>query len=511
MPENGISEYYRLLSSKYRDYLVFTTAEAILQWDMQTKMPPGGFDLRGEQLATMSRIDHGMIVAPEIGRLLDASLKHKDYASLSEVQRRNIYLIKRAYSENTALPTDLVAEISKHSVTCFDVWRRAKQAKDFSVFKSDLLKMLELKKRAGELLMEPKGVKTPYDAAIDSFDPKVTQDTVSRTFESLKTLLIPIISKWSAESLKIDTAALSTHVPSATQSRIAQSLAKFIGYDIDSAKARGRIDETEHPFTTGYFDDVRITTHYLENNFTSSLFSILHEGGHSIYEQCLPHDWIYQPIGAACSYGFHESQSRFVENVIGRSPEFWSYYLPVLKSIAPELAGLDYPNLVKAINVVKPSKIRIEADEATYAMHVIIRFEIERDLFSNKLSVAELPQVWNEKYMKYLGIDVKNDAEGVLQDVHWSEGYFGYFPSYAMGNIICGQLLAKMDKDLPDWRSELRNGHFEGVRGWLNSSVHAYGNMHDPLDLLKAITGEGLNPRHFANYLNSKYEKIYGL
>ncbi len=511
MPENGISERYSFLNSKYKDYSVVISAEAMLQWDMQTKMPPGGFGLRGEQLAIMSRIDHSMAVDPEIGKQLEAVLKHKDYASLSDAQRRNVYLIKRAYSENTALPADLVAETSKQSVICFDVWRRAKQAKDFSIFKSDLLKIFELKKRAGELLMEPKGVKTPYDAAIDSFDPKITQDTISQTFDSLKTLLIPIISKWSVESSKIDTSALATHVPAATQSRIANSLAKFIGYDIDSAKARGRIDETEHPFTTGYYDDVRITTRYLENNFTSSLFSILHEGGHSIYEQCLPHDWMYQPIGAACSYGFHESQSRFVENVIGRSPEFWSYYLHELRSVAPELSRLDYLNLIKSVNVVKPSKIRIEADEATYAMHIIIRFEIERDLFNNKVNVDELPQVWNEKYLKYLGIEIKNDAEGVLQDVHWSEGYFGYFPSYAMGNIICGQLLAKMDKDMPDWRSELRNGRFMAIRGWLNSNVHAYGNLHNPLDLLKIITGEGLNPRHFANYLNSKYEQVYGI
>ncbi len=511
MANNELLEGYNLLNSRYRDYAVLLTSECLLQWDMETKMPPGGVSLRGEQLAVLSRIDHKMAVDPEIGRLLDVVLRHNDYASLSELQRRNVYLIKRAYSENVALPEDLVAETSKHTVTCFDVWRRAKNAKDFSLFKANLSRMFDLKRRAALLLMEPKGVKTPYDAALDSFDPKITQATISRTFDSLKAMLSPIISRWSAESSKANIAALRAHVSAATQSSISKSLAKFIGYEIDSEKARGRIDETEHPFTTGFYDDVRITTHYTEDNFTSSLFSILHEGGHAMYEQSLPREWMFQPVGSACSFSLHESQSRFVENVIGRSPEFWSYYLPELKAIAPELAGLGYRDIVQAVNIVEPSKIRVEADEATYAMHIIIRFEIERDLFREKLRVDELPQVWNEKHSKYLGIDIKDDAEGVLQDVHWSQGYFGYFPSYAIGNIICGQLQAKLESDMPDWRNQVLKGDFMEVRGWLNRNVHSHGNLHDPIDLLRIITGEGIEPKHFADYLNSKYEIVYSI
>jgi carboxypeptidase Taq len=222
-----------------------------------------------------------------------------------------------------------------------------------------------------------------------------------------------------------------------------------------------------------------------------------------------PASRVDDPAAAACSFCLHESQSRFVENVIGRSPEFWSYYLPELKSLAPELAALDYRGAVQGVNVVKPSKIRVEADEATYAMHIIIRFEIERDLFADKLRVDELPQVWDEKYSKYLGVDIKDDAEGVLQDVHWSQGYFGYFPSYAIGNIICGQLHAKLEKECLNGE-QVRN-ELLGVREWLNRNVHSHGNLHNPLDLLRIITGEGLEPRHFASYLNSKYERVYGL
>jgi len=510
MVTNGLLERYGLLLSKYRDYAVLLSAEAMLQWDMETKMPPAGSPLRGEQLALLSRIDHKMAVDPEMGRLLDEILRHRDYPSLSDLQRRNVYLINRAYRENAALPEDLVAATSRHSVACFNVWRKAKQAKDFSLFKDDLSRMFELRMRAATLLMEPKGVKTPYDAALDSFDPKISQDTISRTFDSLRTVLTPIISRWSDESSAVSAAALGVSVPADSQSRISKSLARFIGYDIDSEKGMGRIDETEHPFTIGMYDDVRITTHYYERNFASSLFSILHEGGHAMYEQSLPREWMYQPVGTACSFCFHESQSRFVENVIGRSPEFWSYYLPELKSLAPELSGLTYRDAVRGVNLVVPSKIRIEADEATYAMHIIIRFEIERDLFAGKLRVDELPQVWNEKYLKYLGVEVKDDAEGVLQDVHWSQGNFGYFPSYAIGNIICGQLQAKLEKEVPEWSSRLLDGNFLEVRGWLNRNVHAYGNLYDPLDLLRIITGEGIEPKYFASYLNSKYERVYG-
>ena len=296
-----------------------------------------------------------------------------------------------------------------------------------------------------------------------------------------------------------------------TQQKIGELLAEFIGYDIKSAQSGGRIDETEHPFTTGYFDDVRITTHYYPNRFASSIFSILHEGGHALYEQNIQPEWMFQPVGDACSMGFHESQSRFVENIVGRSHEFWTYFLPKLKTLTGKtLSGVDLDDFVQAVNQVGPSKIRVEADEVTYGLHVIIRFNLERDMFADKIAVDELPQIWNESYSKYLGVDVKGDSEGVMQDTHWASGLYGYFPSYALGNIYSGQLLACMEKEIRGWRNQITNGEFGNVKQWLVKNVHKMGNLYSPPHLIKLIAGKELAVEPFLNYLNEKYSNVYG-
>jgi carboxypeptidase Taq len=259
---------------------------------------------------------------------------------------------------------------------------------------------------------------------------------IATVFEELRNGLVRIMNKCLDSPRQPDTSFLSRVVPVDMQRSISDELAEFIGYDVDSPSAGGRIDETEHPFTTGYYDDVRITTHYYETSLASSIFSILHEGGHAIYEQNLNSEWRYQPVGTGCSLGLHESQSRFVENIVGRSPEFWTYFYPKLRQLTGNtFSDIALEDFVKAINQVTPSKIRVEADEVTYCLHVIIRFEIEQDLIPGEISVAELPEIWNQKYKDYLGISIENDSEGVMQDTHWASGYFGYFPTYALGNV----------------------------------------------------------------------------
>ncbi|MBM5804798.1 MAG: carboxypeptidase M32 [Candidatus Verstraetearchaeota archaeon] len=511
MPESALIDDYNRLMEKDKEIIILSSVDSIIKWDMETKMPPGAFGLRSQQLALLSQIDHRMTTDPEIGALLGRVEGHQQYQELSEFQRRNVYLVRKFYDENTRLPEKLVSEMARQQAVAYEKWKKAKAAKDFSMFKPDLEKMFELKRQSAEILMEPKGVKTPYDAMIDLFEPKVTQDIIARTFDELRGGLIPIIRKCVGSAVKPDTSVLKRRVPVKAQEEISRSIARFIGYDMESEKARGRIDETEHPFTIGYYDDVRITTHYFEENFASSLFSVLHEGGHAMYDQNLKGEWMYQPVGTGCSYGFHESQSRFVENMVGRSYEFWEHYLPELKRITSNaLADVDLEGFVPAVNVVRPSKIRIEADEATYSLHVIIRFELERDLFAGKVTVGELPAVWNQKYRDYLGVEIENDSEGVLQDVHWAHGYFGYFPSYALGNIYGGQILYRMEREMPQWRESLSKGNFHEVREWLMRNVHAYGNLYDPLDLLRRVSGEGITPKHFIDYLDSKYSKIYG-
>jgi len=510
MTEPLISSYKKLLE-KTKNIVTLSSAAAILHWDMETMMPPRGIKLRSLQLAMLSRIGHKMSTDPEIGRLLEETIKHPEYSKLDSVHKRNLYLIKKHYDEQTKLPEELVVETSKQEAITIDTWKKAKASKDFLKFKPELEKLVNLKKQAAEILMEVKETATPYDALIDIFEPKMTSASISKVFKELREGLISVLRKCEQSPKQPDTSLLKRRLSIETQRKIGNLLAEFIGYDIKSIKSGGRIDETEHPFTTGYYDDVRITTHYHENRFASSIFSILHEGGHALYEQNLKSEWMFQPVGDACSMGFHESQSRFVENIVGRSREFWIYFLPKLKRLAGRiLSDVDLDNFLHAINHVTPSKIRIEADEVTYGLHVIIRFNLERDLFADKITIDELPQIWNESYSEYLGVTVEDDSEGVMQDTHWASGLYGYFPSYALGNIYSGQILASMEKDIREWKEQISKGDFRNVKQWLIKNVHSQGNLYDPSDLIKNITGKKLAVDPYLKYLHKKYSRLYG-
>jgi len=501
---------YDALMEKAKAVTILQSTEAIMNWDMETKMPPKGITLRSEQLAMLSGIEHRMSTDRQIEDLLEKIVDHPDYAALDAIRRRNMYLIRKRYDEQTKLPEKLVTETAKQRAITIETWKKAKAAKDFALYKPELIRLLDLRKQAAEILMEVKESPTPYDALIDIYEPNITSKTIASIFNRLKTGLIAIIEKCQTSKTQPDTSFLRRRVPIAIQRNISKSLASFIGYDVESEQAGGRIDETEHPFSTGYYDDVRITTHYYENKLTSSLFSVLHESGHAIYQQNLNPDWMYQPIGSDCSLGVHESQSRFVENVIGRSRDFWSYFLPKLKKATGTVfSDVDLDAFVFAINQVTPSKIRVEADEVTYCLHIIIRFEIEDALMQDKIAVTDLPEVWNQKYQDYLGVEVENDSEGVMQDTHWAGGAIGYFPTYALGNIYSGQLLVPMQRELPDWRHQIAAGDFHHVKKWLVENIHRHGNLYDPADLIKKITGEGINIQPYLNYLTKKYSTLY--
>jgi carboxypeptidase Taq len=408
---------YKKLMEKFKDLLTLQSATAIIHWDMETMMPPKAIGLRSQQLALLSRIEHRMSTDPEIGRFLEEIMRPSEYDKLDAIQKRNVYLIKKQYDEQTKLPEELVAAIAKQQAITVDVWKKAKAAKNFSMFKPELEKLVELEKKAAEILMKVKEAATPYDALIDIFEPKMTAKTITEVFNELREGLVSLLKKCETAPKQPNVSILKRKVPIDLQKKIAKALAEIVGYDTESKEAGGRIDETEHPFTTGYYDDVRITTHYYEDNFTSSMFSVLHEAGHALYEQNLKKEWMFQPIGTGCSSGFHESQSRFVENIIGRSREFWVYFLPKLKEITGTLlSDVDLDTFVHAVNQVKPSKIRVEADEVTYGLHIIIRFSMERDLFADKIMVKELPEIWNQNYNEYLGVKIENDSEGVMQD-----------------------------------------------------------------------------------------------
>ncbi len=511
MPANLQKDYKKLLE-RNRQLIVLGSAEAIVSWDMETMMPPKAVELRSEQLALLSEIHHKMSTAPATGKLLDAITKHPKYDTLNQVEKRNIHLIKKNYDEQTKLPTKLVTAIAKQQALTVNTWKKAKAAKNYALFKPELEKLLALNRQAAEILMKVKQTKTPYDALLDIYEPNMTAETTSKIFQELETGLRRLLSKIENAPNQPDTNVLHQTVPVDKQRDIAKTLMQTLGYETPlSPNAAGRLDETEHPFTTGYYDDVRITTHYHPDNFASSIFSVLHETGHALYEQGLPQQWKYQPVGSPCSMGFHESQSRLYENVIGRSKEFWTTLFPKLNELAaPSLVSLTLDQFIRAVNAVKPSKIRIEADEVTYNLHIIIRFQIEKDLFNNNLNINELPAVWNEKYQENLGVAIQNDSEGVMQDTHWASSLYGYFPTYALGNIYSGQITSKLSQDTANWQEQLANGNLEPAKQWLNNNIYSAGNLYDPAELIQKTTGTELTVKPYLQYLQEKYGRIYG-
>jgi carboxypeptidase Taq len=507
---SGFPKSYEKLLERTKQLVVLNSASAIVQWDMETKMPPKAINLRSQQLALLGVIGHRMLTDPEMGKIVSEVEKALTSNNMGAVEKRNILLVKKAYNEATKIPESLVFETEKQRTVSVGAWKKAKTVKDWKSFKPELKKMIDLRAKAAEMLMEVKDAKNPYDALIDDFEPKMKAERIRVVFDAMKNGLISILKKIDNSSVKPEVNILSRPIPIESQRLISEAAMEYVGYDTHSPDAGGRLDETEHPFTTGYYDDIRITTHYHENRWSSSLFSVLHEAGHAIYEQNLPHTWMYQPIGASSSSGIHESQSRFVENMIGRSSEFWSYFAPKLRKIVGKpLQGVNKNDLLLTANLVAPSKIRIEADEITYGLHIIIRFELERALFNGKLTIDELPNAWNQKYNDYLDVKIMDDSEGVMQDTHWASGLFGYFPSYALGNIYGGMFLKKMKRDVPDYRKNLTTGDFKPVKTWLIENIHQQGNLYDPEELVKKVTGSNLDVEPFLNYLESKYKKLY--
>ncbi|MCL2868983.1 MAG: carboxypeptidase M32, partial [Candidatus Bathyarchaeota archaeon] len=383
--ENHVKQLYSELLEKIKDIAVLGTAQGVIHWDMETVMPPNAVEQRSLQLEMLSRIGHQMSTNHIIGKLLQQIQASPEYTKLGVVERRNVYLINKNYLEQISLPEKLVADIAKQETVTVNMWKRAKARKDYSLVKGELKKLFELSRQAAEILMDVKEVKSPYDALIDQFEPQMTTQKITETFDKLQWGLRPLLDKNQEINNKgLDTKILYKPVPVEAQKQISQLITQTLGYDTVSPAANGRIDETEHPFTSGSYQDVRITTHYYVNDYTNSIFSVLHETGHALYELNVNPEWRYQPVGGTCSYGIHESQSRFYENIIGRSKEFWSGFLPKLQNKVPMLAGVKLNDFIQAVNRVERSKIRIKADEITYNLHIIIRYELERDLFGDK-------------------------------------------------------------------------------------------------------------------------------
>lgn len=477
----------------------------LLSWDNRTGAPKKGVQLRAEAIGTLSEEVFRMMTSEQMGEWLDTLAEPDVFASLDPVTQATVRYVRRNYERNRRLDPAQHREFVTLVAEAESVWEGAKHAADFARLRPYLERIVEFQKTFAQAWGY---ADHPYDALLDKYEPGLTVAQLDPLFEHLKTettaLLRAIVgtgrrSEW-PQGRRFD---------AAKQREVCLHLLKSIGYDLEM----GRLDETEHPFQISINRyDVRVTTRYVEEDLLSALFGTIHEGGHALYEQGISPDLINTPLCEGASMGIHESQSRFWENIIGRSHAFWEHHYPVLLQVFPtQLADVSLDVFHRAINEVQPSLIRIEADEVTYNLHIILRYELEKALLTGDLKVADLPAAWNEKMRELLGIVPRHDGEGVLQDVHWSGGDFGYFPSYALGNLYAAQFLEAMERVVPDWEDQLRRGQVDGILGWQREHIHRYGRMLEPAEIVVRATGRPLEAEPWLRYLKRKYGALYGV
>jgi carboxypeptidase Taq len=469
----------------------------VLSWDQQTMMPPAGWQHRGEHLATLRRISHELLTDKETGRLLDEVEGFEGSLDPDSDDAALIRVARRDYEKASRVPTDLRAEMTRAAAEARTVWVKARAASDFESFRPALERTFELRQRYVDCFGD---VEEPYDILLDDFEPETTTAEVSETFAELKAELIPLIDELRKE--EVDDSFLRGSFPPEAQERLDNEVVTLFGFRPDT----WRLDPTEHPFASGAgVDDIRITTHY-DPQTMKSFFSTMHEYGHGLYSQQLPRRLESLPIGQACSLGIHESQSRMWENLVGRTRPIWEFFYPRAQAAFPEqLGGVELDRFLAGINRVKPSLIRIKADEVTYGMHVILRFELEQDIVNGRVAVRDLPRVWNEKMQEYLGVDVPNDAEGILQDTHWASGHIGYFSTYLLGTVMSVQIWEKILEDISDLEEQVGRGEFGALRDWLGEHIHSLGRKYSPQETLRRATGSTIDPKPYLAYLRAKY------
>lgn len=481
---------------------------ALLEWDQHTKMPPQAAAYRADQITALATQVHARRTDAEFGGWIEelATATKADDAHPPTDQAATISGLKRQFDRQSKVPAKLAAALARSASEGQTAWVAARKDNDYASFKPYLQTILDLKREEAAAV----GFKDhPYDALIDEYEPGMSTEQISRVVKSLSDALVPLVAKIADSNHKPDDSILRRDYPIEAQEVFAREVSTAIGFDYQC----GRLDVTAHPFCTEIGpNDCRLTTRYDRSFFNSAFFGTMHEAGHGIYEQGLLTAEYGLPLGSYCSLGIHESQSRLWENLVGRSRSFWKHYFPIAQQyFSQSLEGVDETEFYESVNCVRPSLIRVEADEATYNLHIAIRFELERDLISGDLNLADLPTAWNEKYRDYLGIIPPTDADGVLQDVHWSAGLFGYFPTYLLGNLYASQFFEAAERDLGDLQSDFSKGHFAPLKTWLNQNVHQQGQRFDGLDLGKQITGQDLKHDQLIAHLESKYRKIYHL
>lgn len=483
-----------------------TAAAAVLGWDQQVNMPPGGSDARAHHLATVTALAHSLFVADETGQLLEEASAETAGLSYESDDASLVRVTRREYEKLRRVPESLVAERTRAFALAFEAWQQARAESNFAHFRPHLERVVDLSIQYAEALGYEDCL---YDALLDRYEPEMKTAQVAQVFEEMKTSLIPLTQSITERGKPADETVFNQEYPEQAQWDFGTLVLQDMGFDFE----HGRQDRSAHPFTTGFSPhDVRITTRILPDHFQSALFGTIHEGGHALYEQGMRFEIGRTPLFDGASFGVHESQSRLWENIVARSQDFWTYYFPRLCEFFPrQLAGVDLDTFYQAINKVEPSFIRVEADEVTYNLHIFLRFELEQELLEGQLAVADLPQAWNAKMEEYLGITPPNDTQGVLQDVHWADGYLGYFPTYALGNLLSVQFYNQALDEIPDLPEQIARGQFGALLTWLRDNIHTHSKKFTPTELLKRVTGGEMNAVPFLAYLQEKYTRIYGL
>ena len=484
-------------------------AQAILGWDQHTKMPPRGAELRAEQLSTLDGFTHELFIDEEIGRLLDDLRDYEENAGYDSDEASLIRVARRDYEKAKRVPAELRAEMTRTGANALPAWIEAREKSDFSIFLPHLKKNVELTHRYIDCF-EGMGFKSDYDVLLDDFDEGLTADEVRTVFDELKRELVPLIAQIGENADRVDDSSLrGGDFPIEQQRAFSLKVLERMGFDHES----WRLDPTVHPFAmSAGTKDIRLTTRYDETDLAVSLFASIHEFGHGFYEAGVDPAYERTSLASVTSMSLHESQSRMWENLVGRGLPAWRFFYPQLQAAFPAQFGdVDLETYYGAINKVEPSLIRVEADEATYNLHIILRFELEQEILAGDLSLEDLPEAWNARMADYLEIDVPDDAHGVLQDVHWSGGAFGYFPTYSLGNVISVQLWDKARGELSDLDAQFEQGEFGDLSGWLRENLHRHGRKYTSKEMLERITGGGMDPGPYIRYLKSKLGEIYGL
>mgnify|MGYP001285057336 CR=1 FL=1 len=501
------------LTTRLLEIQRINSAASVLSWDQETYMPAGGGAARAEQIAVLQGLAHDKLVSEEIAQLLErwvdpatGQAAATDGERWDEPSRALLREVWRDFSRARKLPSEFVVRLSRECSLAQQAWVDAREASNFKSFLPHLATLLTLKREEADYL----GYKvSPYDALLDLYEPGATIAQLAPLFDQLRARLVPLLKRVIDSPASVDESFLFHGFDTARQLEFGRLVLIAMGYDFE----RGRLDLSAHPFTTSFHPtDVRVTTRVFEHDLASCLFSCIHEGGHGLYDQGLDPQYYGTPLGDSVSLGIHESQSRLWENCVGRSRPFWRFFYPILQQTFPhQLKGIDVEQFYAAINRAKPSLIRVEADELTYNLHIMLRFEIERDLIEGRTQPDDLPGIWNDKMKQYLGIVPDKDADGVLQDVHWSMGAFGYFPTYTLGNLYAVQFYEQAKQEIPHLEDEIAVGQLMVLRRWLEQKIHRWGRMYRPEHLAQRITGSTISPEPFLRYLERKYGELYEL